>query len=109
MVIIIYNSVLSRDIIQTKIIRHLAIQERQGEINNKDIIFVIPSYNESLIAVDTVKKIQKAGYGIIFVDDGSKNDEAYQTLKNAVVNTAPRSTTGTQLENVVCIQHPINL
>lgn len=97
MIIVIYNSVLSRDIIQTKIIRHLAIQEKQGEIKNKDIIFVIPSYNESLIAVDTVKKIQKSGYGIIFVDDGSKNEEAYQTLKKE------------NLENVVCIQHPINL
>jgi len=97
MVIIIYNSILSRDIIQTKIIRHLAISAKQGEITNKEIIFMIPSYNESLIAVETVEKILNAGHGVVFVDDGSKNDQAYQTLKKK------------KLDNLVTIQHPINL
>jgi hypothetical protein len=50
-----------------------------------------------LVAVETTEKILEAGYGVIFVDDGSKNDEAYQTLKKK------------QFNNLVTIQHPINL
>lgn len=98
LIILTYNHSLSRDIVQTQLIRHLAIQEKSWAISHdKEIIFVIPSYNESLIAVETVEKILEAGYGIVFVDDGSRNDEAYQALK------------WKYLPNLVCIQHPINL
>jgi glycosyltransferase involved in cell wall biosynthesis len=97
LIILTYNHGLSRDIIQTKIIRHLAIGERHGTLEHKDIMFVIPSYNEALIAVETVEKILNAGYGVVFVDDGSSDDKAYQTLKQK------------SLHNLITIQHPINL
>ena len=47
--------------------------------------------------METVEKILNAGHGVVFIDDGSKNDEAYQQLKKK------------ELENLVTIQHPINL
>jgi hypothetical protein len=98
LIILTYNHSLSSEIVQTQLIRHLAIQEKSGTIShNQQIIFVIPSYNERLIAVETVEKILKAGYGVVFVDDGSSNDEAYQALK------------WKYLPNLVCIQHPVNL
>jgi glycosyltransferase involved in cell wall biosynthesis len=98
LIILAHNHSLSIKIIQTQIIRHLAIREKSGTIShNQQIIFVIPSYNEHLVAVETVEKILKAGYGVVFVDDGSRNDEAYQALKRK------------SLPNLVCIQHPVNL
>jgi polyprenyl-phospho-N-acetylgalactosaminyl synthase len=40
-------------------------------INNRDILVLVPVYNEGAVIIDTISELTKAGYAVIVVDDGS--------------------------------------
>lgn len=82
---------------QTEIIRTLALQQQQGSIDNTDIVFIIPAYNESDHVLTVLEEILTKGYGVIFVDDGSTN-----TLYEKVLHTFTN-------KPLLVIKHSINL
>lgn len=59
---------------------------------------MIPAYNESDHCFDVVQEVLSAGYGVVFVDDGSANG-LFDRLQTCFSDA----------ENIVMIRHIVNL
>lgn len=86
-----YNKNSALQLKQTELIRKISMQNTQGKIEKSDIVFVIPAYNESDHCIQVVQEVLDAGYGVVFVDDGSNNglftrlQEAFREAKECVL------------------------
>jgi len=68
--IILYNKTTTQDMKITSLARDNAVFHAIGVLNTTtSIVFVVPSYNESEIALKVIQKILSAGYGVVLVDD----------------------------------------
>jgi len=88
----------TKDRIQlTRLIRNIALKDTQWTITHAKIVFVMPAYNESDIALTMVAHILGKGYGAIFEDDGSANDLYEKMIKKFLG------------KEFVAIRHDINI
>lgn len=94
----LYNKNAAYQQKQTDLIRTLSLQKTQWKIEKSEIVFVIPAYNESDHCIQVVNEVLDAGYGVVFVDDGSKNG-LFTRLQAAFSDT----------KEIVLIQHVANM
>jgi glycosyltransferase involved in cell wall biosynthesis len=66
--------------------------------HSKDIVMVLPAYNESKTIGQVIEKLLGLGLQVIVVDDGSE-DETYKIVKNLLKNHS---------EQVSLYRHPLN-
>lgn len=96
--IILYNKTTTQDMKITSLARDNAVFHAIGVLNTTtSIVFVVPSYNESEIALKVIQKILSAGYGVVLVDDWSSNNTFTDAIKKF------------EKSNFVAIKHPLNM
>lgn len=83
---------------QTDLIRTISVERGIGSLQSASIVFVIPAYNESDHCFDVVQEVLDAGYGVVFVDDGSNNG-LFDRLQKRF----------SAAENLILIRHIVNL
>lgn len=83
---------------QSDLIRLLSLERAIGKLENPQMAFVIPAYNESDACFEVVKKVLNAGHGVVFIDDGSNNG-LFDRLQERFVG----------VKNLVLIRHLLNL
>ncbi len=67
----------------TKLVREIAIEKSEKKIIKGKEVFVIPSYNEGEVLIETIKKIRKKDYKNIIVVNDWSNDNTLSLLKDA--------------------------
>lgn len=83
---------------QTDVIRAISLDKALWSLDQSSTVFVIPAYNESDHCFDVVQEVLSAGYGVVFVDDGSANG-LFDRLQTCFSDA----------ENIVMIRHIVNL
>ena len=74
MYIWLYNKTIKDEYNNVRLTRSVAIRDAIWSLNGVTHAFIVPAYNEWEYTIEVIEQVITAWYGVVFVDDGSRDE-----------------------------------